>query len=145
MKYYGQLIDQLNTSLKDIKASRERSIQIDHCSVSYLNAIITGNESEHRIMFYGKNVMPENYTGEKMKQIMDVATEMTEDIKIEGLKFLTRVGLGGLAIAGVCSQPQIFQSIMDDFVYKLDKKEFWGKLDKSETTIIKIPKSKWIK
>lgn len=139
IKYFTQLWHPLNMSKADIDVSKERQIQFNNFSFFYLNAIITGDDNEHRVIYYGNNVTPENYTGEKATQMFTTVKEMTDEIENDGLKTLTRVALVGLGIAGVIYQPFMMPALMDEFVYALDKKEFWGKLSKQGTTIIHIP------
>ncbi|PHR45996.1 MAG: hypothetical protein COA32_12185 [Fluviicola sp.] len=139
IKYFTQLWHPLNMSSADIRVSKSRHIQLNNFSLFYLNAIITGDYNEHRIIFYGNNVTPENYTGEKAKQMFTTFKEITGEIENENLRRFTRIALASLGVAGAIYQPLLIPRFVDEFVYGLDKKEFWGKLKKNGTTTIHIP------
>ena len=139
IKYYHQLIHPLNRSRADVKAAQSRHIQLNNFTLLYLNAIVTGDNMEHRIMFYGKKVTSDSYTSEKVKQFISTIGEMTGEIKNEDVKLITRIALSGLGIFSMLSAPMLMPSLVDEFVYAFDKKEFWGKLERGKETIIQIP------
>lgn len=139
VKYYSQLLHPLNMSDGDIAVSKTRHIQFNSFSMFYLNSIIMGDENEHRIMFYGNNVTPENYFGEKSKQLFETIKDFTDEIESNGWRIFTRIALAGLGILTVVKAPYLVQPLIDNIVYSLDKKEFWGKLEKDGNTIINIP------
>jgi hypothetical protein len=139
IRYHSQIIHPLNPSEADITVSNLRHIQLNNFTLLYLNSIITGDSMEHRIMFYGRKVTPEDYTREKGRQIINTVMEATDGIQDHDLRVAARIALGSLAAIGALSAPLLVKPMMDNLAYMMDKKEFWGKLEKEMDTFIKIP------
>ena len=124
--------------LHNINVSKIRHLQFFNFSLLYLNTLITGDDTEHRILFYGHKVTPENFTREKTKRVFSVVEELTDEIPNENVKLFSRLALGGLAMWGMIANPMFTYTLVDHLAITFDNKEFWGKLENG-TTVIKIP------
>jgi len=136
--YLAKICDPHNMSDQDIIVSRVRCILIGELKLFYLNAIITGDEKSHRILFYGHKVMPENYTMEKFQQISTAFGKLTDKIENEEWRVFAKVAGTSLAMLAAVNAPHLVKPALDHFAASLDKGEFWAKL-KNGKTIVKIP------
>lgn len=140
LKLYKQIFDPLNLSPGDKVVSKKRHIQLDDLTLLYLNSIITGDDKEHRIIFYGNQVTPEDFTSEKFKQTFNTIEDLTEKIEDDGWKFFARIAFSGLTLFGTFKAPQVTMPLIEQFAYSFNRNEFWGKLNAEGDTVIKIPK-----
>ncbi len=138
IKYFNRVIDPLDMSPQDIIASNNRNIQLGDLSLFYLNAIITGDREEHRIIFYGNKVTPSNYLFEKGMQVFKAVEDLTGEIENDFWRIASRIAIGSFAAIATFKSPLMARSVLDVCASTLDKKEFWGKLEKGRT-VINIP------
>ena len=133
----------LELSDGDKDVSKCRKIILDDTNLLYINAILTGNESEHRIIFYGKGITPHNFNKPKAKQFVRGVMDGTESIESDGWKVFWRVLIAaGTVTSAIYGGPDAVRMLTDTFVDMVNKKEYFGVIDKFKSTIINIPEYK---
>jgi hypothetical protein len=137
---YSNSFLQLDTSEPDRNAARNRHIAFNEIKLSYFSAIITGHDKGHNILFYCDGVTPLDFFDTKFNRIQkslsklgDEAATLTDD------KDLQKVVKAGVELIGAIVIGFNRWSI-DYIPLLLSEKEYFGSLNRSGITSIKIPK-----
>lgn len=141
MEYYNQYF-KLNTSDGDQNVSKIRYVEFNGVKMRYLNAIITGNESDHNIVFYAPDVTPLDFFSTKLNRIKGKISNFGEQLstlsedkdKQEIIKRAVEA-VGMLAVG-------LNMNTIDYIPMLFEEKEYFGSLNKKGSTVIKIPKYK---
>lgn len=129
----------LELSEADKNSSDSRFIEIDGGKLQYLNAIITGNESENRIVFYGKDVTDYDFSNNIHQQALQGILDSTAGIESTGGK-IGAIGLGfGALLLGIFN-PEFGNEAINLLPDLKNEKEYFGTISRIGATKIKIPK-----
>ena len=136
--YFDEVIRQLKMSSGDKECAAKWKIMLNSFELLSLNAIITGDSIEHRIIFYGYKVTPMNFSKVKSEQLIQSAEKFLNNIESDGWRLFAGICLFGLTAVATINAPEAVCNAYEEIVHSIDKKEFWGKLEEG-TTIINIP------
>jgi hypothetical protein len=137
---YLSTMSRLMLSEGDKHVSLERKIQLEDINLIYLNAILTGNWLEHRIISYGKGVSPLDFEETLNRQSAQGIIDATEAIESEGWRLAARLGL--ILATGVVgmNNPYHGKELLNSFSDYTNEKQYFSVISKTTDTRILFPK-----
>jgi len=140
--FYISTGNKLRLSNADKHAANNRSIKLGENILLYLNAIITGNESEHRILFYGNGISPFQFEETKAKQVKQGVKDITEGIENESHKKLAMAGIEIFRRLAVGLSPELSPYLLDKLADFSNRQEYFSIIRENMDTRITIPELK---
>ncbi len=141
MEYYNQYFH-LNTSDGDQNVAKIRYVEFNSVKMRYLNAIITGNDEDHNIVFYAPDVTPLDFFSTKLDRIRGKLSNFGEQLSSlsedKGKQEIIKRAVEAVGMLAVGFN----MNTIDYIPMMFEEKEYFGSLNREGSTIIKIPKYK---